>query len=427
MSLLIKNAIIVNADKMHKEPQDILIEKGVIAKISPSIKADGIKVVDAKGKLVMPGLIDLHVHLREPGREDKETIETGSRSAAKGGFTTIMCMPNTTPVIDNCMIVESIIEEAKRVGLVNVFPVGAITRGQKNEELVDIFELKEAGCLALSDDGRAVVNSQLMRLAMAYAKMAGILLIEHCEDPLLAQGGVMNEGDVSTLIGLKGIPDVAETVIVSRDIELARFLDARIHFAHMSSKRSVELIRQAKAQGFKVTGEVTPHHFTLTDEEVKSFDTNTKMNPPLRTKEDIEVMKQALKDGTIDCIATDHAPHTQEDKEVDFDHAPFGIIGMETAVGLTITELVKTKVLSWPQMVERMSKRPAEIVGLTQKGDIKEGLDGDITIIDPERKWELHKGDIVSKSKNTPFVGRKLTGAVQTTILGGKITYESAK
>ena len=426
MSLVIKNAVIVNADRMRKEPQDILIEKGTIVKIGKGISADGAKVVDAAGKLVFPGLIDMHVHLREPGREDKETIETGSRAAAKGGFTTVLCMPNTTPVIDNAMIVEAILKEARRVGLVNVIPVGAITRGQNGEELTDMFELKQAGCLALSDDGKTVGNSRLMRLAMEYSRMTGLFLIEHCQDPDLWCKGVMNEGDVSTVLGLKGDPGISETVIVGRDIELARYLNARIHLAHMSLKRSVELIRFAKSQGIAVTAEACPHHFTLTDEAVKTFDTNTKVNPPLRTREDVDAIKEGLKDGTIDCIVTDHAPHTAEEKEMDYDHAPYGMIGLETAVGLTVTELVEKKVLSWTQMAERMSAAPARITGLANKGIIREGMDADITIIDPEKVWEVRKEDIVSKSKNSPFIGRKLKGAVVTTIYGGKTTYQSS-
>ena len=424
MSLLIKNAVIVNADKMHKEPQDILIDNGSIVKIGKNISSDAAKVIDAKGKLVMPGLIDMHIHLREPGREDKETIETGSKAAAKGGFTTVLCMPNTTPVIDNAMIVEAILKEARRVGLVNVIPVGAITRGQNGKELTDMFELKQAGCLALSDDGKTVANSRLMRLAMEYAGMTGLFLIEHCQDPDLWCKGVMNEGDVSTVLGLKGDPGISETVIVGRDIELAHYLNARIHLAHMSLKRSVELIRFAKSQGIQVTAEACPHHFTLTDEAVKTFDTNTKVNPPLRTREDVEAIKAGLKDGTIDCIVTDHAPHTAEEKEKDYDHAPYGMIGLETAVGLTITELVEKGVLSWTQMADRMSAAPARIVGLTNKGVVKEGMDGDITIIDPEKIWEVRKEDIVSKSKNSPFIGRKLKGAVATTVYGGKVTYK---
>ncbi|HLF18978.1 MAG TPA: dihydroorotase [Candidatus Omnitrophota bacterium] len=424
MALLIKNAIIVNAERMEKKPQDILLDKGKIVKIGTSLKESGVKTIDAKGKLVMPGLIDIHVHFRQPGMEDKETIETGSKAAVKGGFTTVMCMPNTHPVIDNAMIVEAILEEAKRVGLCNVIPIGAISRGQKDEELVDMFELKQAGCLALSDDGKSVVNSQLMRMAMQYAKMTGLLLIEHCQDPLLSSGGVMNEGDVSTVLGLKGDPGIAETVIVARDIELANYLKARVHLAHMSLRRSIELIRQAKKEGIQVTAEACPHHFTLTEESVKTFSTSAKVNPPLRTADDVEAIKEGLKDGTIDCIVTDHAPHTKEDKEVEFDHAPNGLIGLETSVGLTVSQLVDKGVLTWEGMVEKMSAAPARIIGLKSKGVIKEGADADITIIDPDREWVFKEEDIASKSKNSPFIGWKLKGYVDYTIFDGKVVYE---
>ncbi|MDO8675627.1 MAG: dihydroorotase [Candidatus Omnitrophota bacterium] len=423
MGLLIKNAMIVNADKIWDKPQDILCEAGKIAKIAASIPTGDHQVIDAKGKKVLPGLIDIHVHLRQPGCEDKETIETGSKAAAKGGFTTIMCMPNTTPVIDNAMVVEFIRREAQRVGLVNVHPIGAITKGQNDQELTDMAELKSAGCLALSDDGKSVLNSRLFRLAMEYAKMLDILLIEHCQDPCLSAGGVMNEGEASTLLGLKGDPGIAETVIVARDIEIALYLNARVHLAHMSLKRSVDLIRAAKAQGIQVTAEACPHHFTLTDADVKSFDTSMKVSPPLRAQEDVEAIKQGLADGTIDCIVTDHAPHTKEDKEVGFDGAPFGLTGLETSLGLTITELVKPGVITLSQMVERMSAAPARIVGLGGKGQIKEGKDADLTIIDPDKKWTVTKEGFVSKSVNSPFIGRTLSGRVEYTVCGGKIVY----
>ena len=424
MSLLIKNGVIVNADGQSKSPQDILIEKGVIAKIGPSLKSDKAKVIDAKDRLVLPGLIDIHVHFREPGQEHKETIETGILAAAKGGFTTVMCMPNTFPVIDSRSIAELIVSEARRVGLINVHPIGAITKGLGNQELTDMFELKEAGCVALSDDGKCVTNSKLMRLAMEYAKMVGILLIQHCEDHCLSAGSVMNEGVNSTLLGLKGDPGLSESVIVARDIELAAYLDSRIHFAHMSLKRSVELIRAAKANGIRVTAEACPHHFTLTDDALKDFNTSAKVNPPLRTKEDIEAIKEALKDGTIDCIATDHAPHTKEDKEKDLDHAPCGMIGLETAVGLVVTELVQPRVLSWPKVAEKMAAMPAKIMGLAQKGVIKEGFDGDITIIDPKATWRVQESDFVSKSHNSPFIGRELIGKVKATICSGNVVYK---
>lgn len=424
MGLLIKNAVIVNSDRMGNKPQDILCEDGKISKIASSLASGNHEVIDAAGKKVLPGLMDIHTHLRQPGREDRETIETGSRAAVKGGFTSIMCMPNTSPVIDNAMVVEFIIREAMRVGLCNVYPIGAITKGQKDEELTDMAELKGAGCLAFSDDGKSVLNSRLFRLAMEYAKMLDVLIIEHCQDPYLSAGGVMNEGVVSTRIGLKGDPGIAETVFVARDIEIARYLDARVHLAHISLKRSCELIRFAKSQGIKVTAEACPHHFTLTDEACAGFDASTKVNPPLRSREDVEAVKQAIADGTIDCIVTDHAPHTKEDKEVGFDGAPFGLIGLETSLGLTMTELVLTGAIDLPQMVDKMSTAPARIVGLANKGAIQPGFDADITIIDPDKEWTVTREGFVSKSKNSPFIGRTLKGKVEYTIRGGKIVYK---
>jgi dihydroorotase len=425
MGLVVKNAVIVNSEKIAEQPRDILLEDGVIKKISAELNGAGHRMIDAKGKKVLPGLIDIHVHFRVPGREDKETIVTGSYAAAKGGFTTVMCMPNTSPVIDNAMIVEAIINEARRVGLVEVIPIGAITKGQKGEELTDMLELKKAGCLALSDDGKSVHNSQVMRLALEYAKMAGLLLIEHCQDPWLTSGGVMNEGFYSTLLGMKGDPGVAETVIVARDIELAHYLKTRVHLAHMSLKRSVELIRFAKVQGIAVTAEACPHHFCLTDEAVESFDASAKVNPPLRAAEDVAAVKEGLRDGTIDCIVTDHAPHTLEEKELGFDGAPPGMIGLETSFGLGMTELVHQGVLTLPQLVEKMSAAPARIVGLAGKGRIAEGYAADIAIVDPDEVWEFKKEDVVSKSKNSPFYGRRLTGRVKTTIRAGVVTYQA--
>ncbi len=423
MGLLIKNAIIVNKDKMADKPQDILCENGKITRIAASIEPASHEVVDAKGKKVLPGLIDIHVHLRQPGQEGKETIETGSKAAVKGGFTTIMCMPNTNPVIDSPMTVEYIVREAKRVGLCNVLPIGALTKGQKDEELTDMAELKSAGCIAFSDDGKSVLNSRLFRLAMEYAKMLDVLIMEHCQDPLLTSGGVMNESAVSTRIGLKGDPGIAETVTVARDIEIANYLNAKVHLCHMSLKRSCELIRAAKAQGIKVTAEACPHHFALTDDACASFDTSTKVNPPLRSQEDVQAIKEAIADGTIDCIVTDHAPHTKEDKEVGFNGAPFGLIGLETSLGLTIKELVKPGIIDLKQMVDKMSSAPAEIVGLKSKGVIKEGFDADIVIIDENKTWEVTEEGFVSKSKNSPFIGWELVGQVELTICAGKVVY----
>ncbi|MBF0490631.1 MAG: dihydroorotase [Candidatus Omnitrophica bacterium] len=425
MGLLIKNAVIVNNDKIWDKPHDILCEDGKIVKIASTIDVKGHEVVDARAKKVLPGLIDIHVHFRQPGREDKETIETGPKSAVKGGFTTVMCMPNTTPVIDNPMTVEYVIREAKRVGLCNVLPIGALTKAQKDEELTDMAELKSAGCIAFSDDGKSVLNSRLFRLAMEYAKMLDVLILEHCQDPLLTSGGVMNEGAVSTRCGLKGDPAIAESVTIARDIEIANYLNARVHICHVSIKRGCELIKMAKAQGIKVTAEACPHHFSLTDEACATFDTSTKVNPPLRSQEDVDAIKQAIKDGTIDCIVTDHAPHTKEDKEVGFDGAPFGLIGLETSLGLTIKELVKPGIIDLPTMVEKMSSAPARIVGLKTKGSIKEGLDADITIIDENKEWTVTKEGFASKSKNSPFIGWKLVGEVAYTIYEGKIVYKA--
>ncbi len=424
MGLLIKNAIIVNSDKIASKPQDILCENGKITRIAASIEVGKHEVIDAKGLKVLPGLIDMHIHMRQPGQEGKETIETGSRAAVKGGFTTVCCMPNTNPVIDNAMVVEFIVREAKRVGLCHVFPIGALTKAQKDEELTDMSELKAAGCIALSDDGKSVLNSRLFRLAMEYAKMLDILIIEHCQDPLLTSGGVMNEGSVSTRIGLKGDPGIAETVTVARDIEIANYLDARVHLAHMSLRRSCELIRAAKAQGIKVTAEACPHHFALTDEACSGFDTSTKVNPPLRSQDDVKAIKEAIADGTIDCIVTDHAPHTNEDKEVGFDGAPFGLIGLETSLGLTIKELVKPGIIDLSQMVDKMSTSPAKILGLSSKGVVAEGMDADITIIDPDKTWKVVREEFVSKSKNSPFVGWDLVGQVAYTICDGKLVYK---
>ena len=423
MSTLIKKAIIVSSKGISKDPQDVLIEKGVIVKIGKIAEPDA-KVIEANEKYLLPGLIDLHCHLREPGQEHKETIETGIHAAAKGGFTSIVCMPNTNPVIDNAKIVEGILKEAKRVGLIHVFPSGAITKGQKGEDLSDMLELKEAGCVALTDDGRSVQNSQLMRHAMEYAKMAELPLMEHCEDATISKG-MMNEGFFSTLLGLKGIPDIAETIIVARDIELARYLKTKIHFCHISSRRSIELIRRGKEQGIQITAEACPHHFSLTEAAVQGFDTNTKVNPPLRSKEDVEAIKLALKDGTLDCISTDHAPHAQEEKELEFDAAPVGMIGLETALGLSVRELVDSKYITWSTLVDKMSSAPARILGFQNKGEIAEGKDADLILVDPNKEWIFEKETIVSKSKNSPFIGEKLKGFIELTMCNGKIVYQA--
>lgn len=426
MGLLIKNARVVNAGGESSAACDIWIDNGKILEMAPVLHRDGCQVIDAAGKKVLPGFVDLHVHLREPGREDKETIATGCRAAVKGGFTSIFCMPNTTPAIDTAQTVQYILDQAKKVGLVNVYPVGAITKGRQGVEITEMMDLRRAGCLGVSDDGRGLMNAGLMRRALEYAKMADLLVMQHCEDEHLSAKGVMNESSLSTLLGLKGDPIISETVFIARDIEIARYLGTRIHFMHISAARSVELVRRAKAEGIMVTCEATPHHFAITDELVKSFDTSTKVNPPLRAKADVDAIKAGLKDGTIDCIATDHAPHTHEDKEVDFDAAPPGIIGLETAFGLAMRELVMTGVLSLPQLVEKMSAAPARIMGLAGKGEIAVGKDADVVIVDSDRAWVVSKEDTFSKSKNSPFMGEKLKGRVLTTICGGKVVFQDA-
>jgi dihydroorotase len=426
MAILIKHAKIVNGTNAGGELaglKDILIENGKITRISQGLANDDAQVIDAAGKTVMPGFIDLHVHLREPGREDKETIESGSRAAVKGGFTSIFAMPNTKPAIDTAQVVQFVLDQAKKVGLTNVFPVGAITRNREGAQLTDMMELKHAGCLAVTDDGCTVMNAGLMRRAMEYSRMAKLLVMQHCQDPNLTGAGVMNEGAVSTKLGLKGDPIVAETVIISRDIELAHYLKSPVHFMHVSAARSVELIRRAKKEGIPVTAEVMPHHFSLSEEAVKGFDTSTKVSPPLRSAADVAALKAGLKDGTIDCIATDHAPHTHEDKEVDFDAAPPGLIGLETAFGLVMKELVIPGVLTLAQVVDKMSAAPAHITGLADKGVIAEGKDADIVIVDLEKEWTVRREDFVSKSKNSPFVGWTLKGQVVKTICAGKVVY----
>ncbi len=424
MSVLIRNAVVVNAAGEAASPVDILIEEGKISAMGPALPQAAV-VVDARGKKVLPGFIDLHVHLREPGREDKETIATGSRAAAKGGFTTIFCMPNTMPAIDTAQTVQYILDQAKKVGLVNVSPVGAITKGRDGKEITEMMDLRRAGCLGISDDGRGLMNAGLMRRALEYAKMAGLLVMQHCEDDTLSARGVMNESAVSTLLGLKGDPIIAETVMIARDIEIARYLGTRIHFMHISAARAVDLIRRAKAEGVEVTCEATPHHFVLTEDAVKSFDTSTKVNPPLRAAADVAAIRQGLRDGTIDCIATDHAPHTHEDKEVEYDAAPPGLIGLETAFALGMVELVNNGVLTLPQLVGKMSAGPARVMGLKSKGEIAVGMDADITIVDVDKEWTVSREDTVSQSKNSPFLGWKMKGRVFATICGGKVVYQA--
>lgn len=425
-SILIKNGRVIDPENKQDGIFDVLVKSGKIAKIGRNIKTNADEIIDAKEKIVAPGLVDMHVHLREPGREDKETIFTGVKAAVKGGFTSIACMPNTTPVCDNQTIVKFILDEAKRVSLANVFPIGAITKGREGRELAEIAELKESGCVALSDDGDSILNTALMRRACEYASSFDLPITVHCEDKALSEGGVMNEGFISTLLGLKGIPNKAESVIIQRDLELAEMAEARIHIAHVSTREGVDLIRIAKSKGIKVTAETTPHHLALTDACCKTFDTNTKVNPPLRAKEDVDALKAGLKDGTIDVIASDHAPHLESEKDIEFDKAPFGIIGLETALAIAMTELVYSKTLTWPEIIYKMSVNPSKILGL-DRGNLQEGKIADITIIDPQKKWVYKKDGIASKASNSPFLGWTFKGLATDVIVGGRILMGGAK
>lgn len=425
MKILIKNGRIINPATQMDEVSDLYIEGSIVKQIGKHLHIDQVdQTIEASGYWVVPGLIDVHIHLREPGFEYKETIATGTASAAKGGFTTICPMPNTQPTIDCEALVKFVRDKADSEGVVHVLPIGAITKGQKGEELSDIGQMKAAGICALSEDGRSVLNSALFKKAMLVAKELGLPILSHCEDDLLAVGGCMNEGEVSKALGLKGIPAEAEEIIISRDILLARTTGAQLHICHVSTALGAEIIRWGKAQGIHVTAEVAPHHFTLTDVAVMGLDANTKMNPPLRTKLDVEAMKKALQDGTIDMIATDHAPHHCEEKNCDYAKAANGIVGLETSVALTITELVEQGHLTPLGMIEKMSYNPAKMLGI-DKGNIEVGKVADITIIDPQKEYVIDSSTFVSKSKNTPFNGRKVKGQVLYTLVNGIIKYKA--
>ncbi|KKR95809.1 MAG: Dihydroorotase [Candidatus Uhrbacteria bacterium GW2011_GWF2_41_16] len=423
MKILIKNGRLIDPVNDMDMVTDLLVEDGKVAMIDQniSISSSDIEVIDATGQLVIPGLIDMHVHLREPGYEYKETIKSGTMAAAAGGFTTVCCMPNTKPVNDSQSVTEFILHKAATEGVVNVLPIGAITKAAKGEEITEMAELRDAGCIAFSDDGRPVMNSSVMRRALEYAKMFGLPLISHCEDLALSEDGVVNEGRVSTELGLKGIPNASEDIITARDIALSELTGGRVHIAHVSTKGSVDLIRIAKQKGLNVTAETCPHYLVLTDEAVTGYNTNAKMKPPLRSQEDVEAVRSGLKDGTIDVIATDHAPHAQEEKEMEFDYAPFGITGLETALSI-IMRLVEEGLLTLNEMVIRMSSKPAMILGI-DRGNLKVGAVADITIINPHSTWVVESLNLKSKGKNTPFEGWKLKGQVSTTIVGGRVVY----
>lgn len=423
MKKVIKGGKVVDPSRGICGIMDVYICNGIVKAVDKNIEVEDAEIINAYGKIVTPGLIDMHVHLREPGFEAKEDIESGSRAAAAGGYTSVACMPNTNPVIDNKTVVRFIKDRAREVHKVNIYAIGAITKGLKGEELAEMADMRAAGAVAFSDDGKPVMNSGLMRRALEYAAMFDVPIISHSEDTNLSADGVINEGRVSAVLGLKGIPAAAEEVMVARDVILSEMTGSRLHIAHVSTKRSVEIIRRAKERGVKVTAEAAPHHFTLTEDSVMSFDTNTKVNPPLRSAEDVEAVKQGLKDGTIDAIATDHAPHTYEDKDTEYDNAAFGISGIETAVPLVITYLINTGVLTLSQAVEKLTINPAKILGIN-KGSLKPGSDADITIIDLDAKTVVDVNKFESRGKNSPFNGWKLAGSPVMTIVGGRVVWQ---
>ena len=423
MKILLKGLQLLNPDQGLDEKADILITDGIIEKIGSieSSELKDVKEYNFEGKLGVPGLYDMHVHLREPGQEDKETVQSGGNSAAAGGFTGVACMPNTNPAIDSAEVVKFIIDRG-RDHLVDINPIGAVSKGRKGEGLAPLLELYDAGAVGFSDDGTAIKTSALLRSALEYSKMIDAPIIEHCEDESLA-GGSMNESIVSTQLGLPSIPTVAEDLIVMRGILLAEYTGGKIHVAHMSSKRSVELVREAKARGVEVTAEVAPHHFTLTDESIKKFDSNYKMNPPLREQKDVDALIEGLQDGTVDCIASDHAPHNIEEKEMEFIYAPNGIIGLETQLGITLSELFHTKKLTIEQIVEKLSINPRKVLNI-EVPQIAVGEAANLTIIDTEKEWEVDIKSFKSRSINSPFAGRKLKGKSLAVINNSKIFFD---
>jgi len=405
---------------------DVLLQDHRVAAVGPGLGApDGALVWNAAGKIVAPGLVDVHVHLREPGNEDEETVATGARAAAAGGFTAICAMPNTDPVTDNQAAVGFVVRQSLRAGFARVHPIGAISLGQRGERLAEFGEMVGAGAVAVSDDGRPVVSSHLMRTALEYARTFDIPVADHCEDPALAAGGVMHEGLVATRLGLKGIPAAAEEIMVARDCLLAELTGGHVHLCHLSSRGSVEILRRAKERGVRVTAEVTPHHLALTDRACDGFETNAKMNPPLREAPDVAALRAALQEGVIDCIASDHAPHAYDEKETAFDEAPFGVVGLETAFGIAHAELVRGGDVTLPQLLARMSTVPAQLFHLPG-GTLRPGAAADVVVLDVTAPWTVEATAFFSKSRNTPFGGRSLTGRAVLTIVNGGVVYELA-
>ncbi len=405
-------------------PRDVLIEDGRIVRVEPRIDAAGAELIDARGLVVCPGFIDMHVHLRDPGLEWKETIASGTRAAAAGGFTSVACMPNTVPVNDSRSVTEYIVGEAEENGVVNVFPIGCISKRQQGEELAEMGDMIQAGAVAFSDDGRPVMSSLLMRKALEYSKIFDVPIIDHCEDAALVDGGVMHEGEVCTRLGLRGWPGVAEDIMVQRDILLAEYTGGHVHIAHMSTARSAEFVRVAKAAGVSVSCEVTPHHLVLTDAAVGEYDTSAKMNPPLRGETDREALLRGIADGTVDALATDHAPHHNDEKCVEFSQAPFGIVGLETAVPICLDRLVHAGVIDLPRLVALFTTGPARILRLA-KGTLAAGADADVTLLDLDRRTTVEGAGFRSKSTNSPFLGWELRGAAVMTLVAGEIVHDS--
>jgi len=422
---LIRGGRVVDPSQDLDQTADVLIRDGRVAEIGPQLTAEGEDVLDASGAVVAPGFIDMHVHLREPGFEYKEDIESGTRAAARGGFTSVACMPNTNPVIDTSGVIDLIMMRAEAVGVVNVFPIGALTAGLEGKEIANIGALVEAGAVAVSDDGHGSQDNYVLRRALDYANMFGVPYISHAEDKGLAADGVMHEGHYSTLLGLSGIPSAAEEAHVARNAILAELTGTPCHIAHISAAGSVRIVREAKARGVPITAEVTPHHLTLNDACVATYDANYKMKPPLGSEEDRLELIKALRDGTIDCIATDHAPHAASEKLVEFPLAAFGIIGLETAVSLALNELLNKNVLTLPQLIEKLSIAPARILKLEKKGSLKPGMDGDVTVFDPAAEVTVNPNEFAGKSRNTPFGGWELTGAPVATVVAGHVVWNA--
>ena len=428
MKLLLTGSRVIDPSQKMDAVADVLLENGKITQIAPDLaktldsKSSGkIKTIDLASMIVVPGLIDMHTHLREPGLEYKETIASGSAAAVAGGFTSVACMPNSSPINDNRSITEFIKRKAAEAALANVYPIGAISKDSAGSQLTEFWDLKEAGIVALSDDGKPVMDAALMRRALEYAFSLGLPVISHCEDINLSGGGLINEGFYSTILGLRGIPSIAEEAMVARDILIAEFTKTSVHIAHVSTAGSVRLIREAKKRGLPITAETAPHYFTLTDESMQSYDTNFKVNPPLRSPDDLAAIKEGLADGTLDAIACDHAPHGRTDKEVEFEYAACGISGLETSLSLSL-QLIHDGVLALPELIAKMSTNPARILNLS-KGTLKAGSDGDITVIDPQLKWTVDVKAFCSRGKNSPFHGRQMQGRAVLTIVGGDIKF----